>query len=105
MQTQNDKELYDEWCKITEASDNDKYKLIASDWHGGQSSPLYSYSSTGKVWSETHRNELVGEIESNIKNKYTDKKEIKRLESLKKHIQKFKIDPKDAATRTQWNRG
>lgn len=35
----------------------------AYEWHRGQSSPLYSFASTGgKVLSEEHRANLLGEI-------------------------------------------
>ena len=35
----------------------------AYSWHGGQWSPLYSFASTGGVvWTEEHREGLVGEI-------------------------------------------
>lgn len=34
----------------------------AMAWHGGQTSPLYSFGSTEKIHSETHRQGLIGEI-------------------------------------------
>ena len=35
----------------------------AYDWHSGQSSPLYSFASTGGViWSADHRDDLESEI-------------------------------------------
>jgi hypothetical protein len=37
-------------------------RRIAYDWHGGQSSPLYSFASTGKVWDEVHRERLKTEL-------------------------------------------
>lgn len=36
----------------------------ASEWHGGQFSPLYSYSSTGRIHSSIHQEELLAEIEA-----------------------------------------
>lgn len=42
-------------------------RRVAYDWHGGQSSPLYSFASTGcKVWSEEHRQGLYREIQKAI---------------------------------------
>lgn len=35
---------------------------IAYDWHGGMSSPLYSFASTGKVHGKQHKNCLLEEI-------------------------------------------
>ena len=44
-----------------------KCKLIdeAFNWHGGQSSPLYSFASTRTVHSEKHRQNLFVEIAKN----------------------------------------
>jgi len=39
-----------------------RYQLTASDWHGGQCSALYSFASTGRVWSAEHRRKLKAEI-------------------------------------------
>jgi hypothetical protein len=36
---------------------------VASEWHSGQMSALYSYCSTGKIHSLSHRVELLDEIE------------------------------------------
>jgi hypothetical protein len=36
----------------------------ASEWHGGQWSALYSYSSTGAIHGEEHKQDLLAEIES-----------------------------------------
>jgi hypothetical protein len=38
----------------------------ASEWHGGQGSALYSYSSTGKIWGEEHQTNLLVEIEREL---------------------------------------
>jgi hypothetical protein len=35
----------------------------ASEWHGGQWSALYSYSSTGEIHGEDHQSDLLSEIE------------------------------------------
>jgi hypothetical protein len=35
----------------------------ASEWHSGQWSALYSYASTGKIWGEDHKADLIAEIE------------------------------------------
>lgn len=37
-------------------------RLIASEWHGGQWSDLYSFSSTGKFHSEAHAVGVLIEI-------------------------------------------
>lgn len=40
---------------------------VAYEWHGGMSSPLYSFASTGgTVWSEDHRRNLIREVEKDI---------------------------------------
>jgi hypothetical protein len=36
----------------------------ASEWHSGQWSALYSYASTGKIWGEEHKADLLAEIET-----------------------------------------
>lgn len=40
---------------------------VASEWHGGQASALYSLSSTGKVWDEEHRELLLREIDIDLR--------------------------------------
>lgn len=43
-------------------------RLTAYEWYGGGDSPLYSFASTGgKVHSEKHRQDLVSEIEGDIR--------------------------------------
>lgn len=39
---------------------------IAANWHGGQSSPLYSFTSTGELHGQDHIERLIGEIGDNI---------------------------------------
>lgn len=36
----------------------------ASEWHSGQWSALYSYSSTGEIHGEDHKDDLLREIDS-----------------------------------------
>jgi hypothetical protein len=40
----------------------------ASEWHSGQWSALYSYSSTGEVHGEEHQAELLAEIDECLGN-------------------------------------
>ena len=41
-------------------------RQVAYDWHSGQDSPLYSFASTGEVWSQEHRENLSHEINTCI---------------------------------------
>lgn len=74
-----------------------KHIDVAYSWHSGQSSPLYSFASTGGVvHNEEHRDDLNKEVDSNIAfaSKYeNDPKykseyfgETKKLQALKKYI-------------------
>ena len=56
---------------------------IAGDWHGGQWSALYSFASTAVVRNDK-MNIYLSEIEDNISSKGIKKKEIQRLEKLKR---------------------
>ena len=38
---------------------------IAALWHSGQSSPLYSFASTGKLWGESHKADVLKELRDN----------------------------------------
>lgn len=40
---------------------------IAYDWHGGQSSPLYSFASTGTTHGTEHVERLIDEIGADIR--------------------------------------
>lgn len=81
---------------LTEAVDfNNPLINTAYDWHGGQSSPLYSFASTGGVvHSEDHRENLKHELDANItdaKTRETEgdseyKGETSKLQALKDHI-------------------
>lgn len=54
---------------------------IASAWHGGQWSALYSFASTGKVWDEDHRARLITEIDecAPLAETPTDAEELRNL--------------------------
>lgn len=39
---------------------------IASEWHNGQWSALYSYASTGMIHSEEHRLDALWEVEREL---------------------------------------
>lgn len=42
-------------------------RMLGYDWHGGQTSPLYSFASTGGVvHTEEHREKLVEEVSEDI---------------------------------------
>jgi hypothetical protein len=56
-------------------------KKLASHWHGGQRSALYSYASTGKYFPNMH-NDYLKEINSDLKGNYT-KTELSELNKLK----------------------
>ena len=54
-----------------EMSERDYERMLdtvrtASEWHGGQWSALYSYSSTGEIHGEDHKRDLLIEIETEI---------------------------------------
>jgi hypothetical protein len=81
-------------------------RLTAYEWHGGGSSPLYSFASCGGlVHDEEHRQRLYVEIEGCMKwcEKNPDTDETKGLPLLKdllEHVKAAKIgvpieDPKD----------
>jgi hypothetical protein len=57
----------------------------AYDWHGGQNSPLYSFASTGKVWSEDHKRNILAEIDENDGAAETDE-DAAKLIALRKYI-------------------
>lgn len=41
---------------------------VAYSWHGGQNSALYSFASTDcTVWSKSHREDLIAEVERAIR--------------------------------------
>ena len=65
-------------------------------WHGGQSSALYSFASTGGVvWSEDHRRNLIAEINACRGYRYvdpaTDRRETARLDRLEAYVRKARV--------------
>ena len=65
-------------------------------WHGGQSSALYSFASTGGVvWSEDHRRGLLVEVDGCRNYVYVDPRsqgrEARKLDRLRAHVSKAKI--------------
>jgi hypothetical protein len=82
--------------ELDEAKIN-QHRQTAYDWHGGQSSALYSFASTGgKVHNKDHRDDLHHEIDKNIEWSKKDAakeepgqdsgKQIKRLRALKSYV-------------------
>lgn len=69
---------------------HERMRQIASEWHSGGSSPLYSFSSTGKLHSQEHRDGVLREIDDSLNHpdKHTlwNKKELAELQSLRAHI-------------------
>ena len=68
----------------------------AYDWHGGQTSPLYSFASTGGVvHSADHRHNLIDEINENIN--LAQEKDKPALKALLEHVlhaeKKTPLDP------------
>lgn len=57
--------MTDTWTELEYGAVLDTFKT-ASEWHGGQSSALYSYSSTGEIHGEDHKADLLYEIEACI---------------------------------------
>ncbi len=45
---------------------NEPFIKTAFDWHGGQDHALYAFASTREVQSETHRADILDEIDANI---------------------------------------
>jgi len=69
---------------------HERMREIAYGWHGGQSSPLYSFASTGKIHGPEHRHGLLREIDSSLNHpdKHTlwDAGELRELQSLRSHL-------------------
>lgn len=67
----------------------------ACDWHGGERSALYSFASTGVVWSEDHRHGLLTEIAGCRGYRYvdpvSDRRETARLDRLEAYIRKARV--------------
>ena len=90
--TNSNKQISEACCSAPQ-----KHIDLAYSWHGGQSSPLYSFASTGGVvHNEQHRTNLNKEIDTNIASatqyendpKYNKeyKGQTKKLNALKKYI-------------------
>ena len=78
--------------KITKPRGNvislDQAKKIASYWHGGQWSPLYSFLSSYKRGTRFAWTAAIDEVDLNLKNKNKLlTSDIKQLNSLKKFFQ------------------
>lgn len=58
-------------------------RVIASWWHGGQWSPLYSLSSCGAIDDRT-----VGEIKSDLASRIMDRSESLPLRALLAYVEK-----------------
>lgn len=74
---------------------------LASFWHGGQWSDLYSFASTGgKIHSKTHANGLIAEIEEDIRLAHNDKPQ---LEEFKQAVEAaLEVMPDDPQTVEQY---
>lgn len=59
-------------------------RVIASDWHGGQASQLYSFASTGAV---VDCQGLRTEIQRELKDRLTDSEEFLVLEALLSYVE------------------
>lgn len=69
----------------------------ASSWHSGQTSALYSLVSTERVHNEEHRENLIEEIEREIRelSDFQPKfklEETKSLQELQQFVESFKIE-------------
>lgn len=69
----------------------DKLRIIASEWHSGQWSPLYAFSSTGTITAG-----IIEEIQNCINDcvKQNNKKEMNKLNKLLQYV-KSNIDITD----------
>ena len=69
--------------------DFDPFK-VASEWHSGQGSALYSFSSTGAVHDQEHKDRLETEIEQALvqakKSKSFSSEDLEELEMLLYHV-------------------
>ncbi len=67
----------------------------AFNWHGGMSSPLYSFASTRRIWSEQHRDDILDEIDESISwNKLHGEQEpgdIGNLQSMSEIVSRLPI--------------
>jgi hypothetical protein len=63
--------------------------LVASEWHNGQWSALYSYASTGQVHGEDHKEALLSEIDSCLESNVVigDDEDLAELELLRYTIE------------------
>lgn len=75
---------------LGEVEDNWKPSRIAADWHGGQSSPLYKFASTGYMHPG-----LEDEIQSNIDSPHTDAEQVERLKHLLDHVEMQRMYPEE----------
>ena len=84
-------------------------KVLASEYHGGQSSALYSFASTGAI-----RSDLISEIED-AKRLTSTNAQLKALEGLQSYVEaaigepsdeddppRFARDPVDGWSRLSW---
>lgn len=74
-------------------------RRIASEWHGGMSSPLYSLSSTGYVDRERLLWEIDGDLDWCRSNPATEEGEcgLRELPALREYVR-----TRDAGEWTQW---
>ena len=69
-------------------------------WHGGGGSPLYSFASTRKLWSEDHRIDVIAEIRECIIISERegqidpDENDMSNLEELLKVVRSLRVGEK-----------
>ena len=66
------------------------YRILASDWHGGQGTAMYSYASTGTIGDELVR-EIDECIDARERTKYdtyplTAERDLARLRCFRRHV-------------------
>ena len=73
----------------------ESYYKTACEWHGGQTSPLYSLLSTGlMVHNAEHRRNLMYEIKCCLVDLPRNSYEYKDLKSLNAFVRKAKVKVK-----------
>lgn len=74
-------------------------RVIAADWHGGMSTQLYSFQSTGAI---VDYEGLRMEIQRELKGRQVDSDEFLVLEALLKYVEDAGPRPKVEGWSDQW---
>lgn len=95
-------ELREEMLKEYDDPDRDNYEKTASEWHGGQSSDMYKFMSSGIV-DRDHAEGLLHEIERSLRIARDDG-DIDKLEAFKDYVKERMLEMTDESS-TEENEG